>query len=337
MIKVRSSSTGNIPIILKVNEAPYNPSSPITLLSEYQIREYGLIIDSVAKKHYSAPDTKGKQLFQVNKWVHINYEDRGGLMGFELLPFEKDDEETYEVITITSLDKWIPHRFQNSYDMIESYDPNDLKSEQETYDYPARLNHVSILKSNQDNLVENFEVELSDPLIDTQICATTTWHRVIYKEINPLLVRPYLGYRQLAVIKKTLDKTTQLARMIIRHPMRCHVKSRFPHMNVSRIDEPISTDPMFTNCWSIYHGFMAAQIFYGTKSQTIFVHGIKKKVEFPKEYRDFFREHGALFALRRDNAKEEQSEIVKEINREFLIKDQLTEPYRTISYTAKSS
>ena len=36
-IKVRSSSTGNYPVLLKVNEAPYNPESPITLLSEYQI------------------------------------------------------------------------------------------------------------------------------------------------------------------------------------------------------------------------------------------------------------------------------------------------------------
>ena len=76
MIKARSSSIGNLPVILKINEAPYNPTSPITLLSEYQIREYGLIIDSVAQKHYSAPDTRGKQMFQVNNWVHINFEDR---------------------------------------------------------------------------------------------------------------------------------------------------------------------------------------------------------------------------------------------------------------------
>ena len=53
-IKVRSSSSGNHPVLLKVNEAPYIPKSPITLLSEYQIREYGLVIDSVAKKHKSS-------------------------------------------------------------------------------------------------------------------------------------------------------------------------------------------------------------------------------------------------------------------------------------------
>ncbi|HEY8522855.1 MAG TPA: hypothetical protein VIL14_03760, partial [Nitrososphaeraceae archaeon] len=150
---------------------------------------------------------------------------------------------------------------------------------------------------------------------------------MIYQNINPALLRPYLGYRALEIVKKTLDRTTQMARMIIRHPLRRHVKSRFPHMNVSRIDEPVSTDPMFTNCKSIYHGFTAAQIFYGTKSHTIFVYGIKGKGEFPKVYKEFIREHEAPSALRRDNAKEEQSETVKEINREYMVKDQLTEPY----------
>src|SRR5687768_6546945 len=54
---------------------------------------------------------------------------------------------------------------------------------------------------------------------------------------------------------------------------------------------------------------------------------IQEERELPKLYRDFIREHGAPSALRRDNAKEEQSEEVIEINRELLIKDQYTEPY----------
>lgn len=49
-IKAISSSIGLLPVLLKVNEAPYNGQCPITLLSKYQIREYGLVIDSVAKK-----------------------------------------------------------------------------------------------------------------------------------------------------------------------------------------------------------------------------------------------------------------------------------------------
>src|SRR5688500_5221910 len=119
-----------------------------------------------------------------------------------------------------------------------------------------------------------------------------------------------------------------MARMIIRHPLRRYIKSRFPHMNVTRIDETVSTDPLFTNCRSIYHGYMAAQIFYGTKSHAIYIYGIKSKGEFPNAYRDYIRDHGAPSALRRDNAKEEQSGLIKDINREYMIKDQYTEPYR---------
>ena len=50
LVKVKSSTICQLPVLLKANEAPYNAHSPITLLSEYQIREYGLVIDSVAKK-----------------------------------------------------------------------------------------------------------------------------------------------------------------------------------------------------------------------------------------------------------------------------------------------
>ena len=164
--------------------------------------------------------------------------------------------------------------------------------------------------------------------METLAFATHSWHRVIHQDIDPRGLRPYLGWRPLYVVKKTLEKTTQMARMIIRYPMRRHVKSRFPHMNVTRIDETVSTDPLIANCRSIFYEYEAAQVFYGTKSHTIYVYGIKAKGEFPRVYKDFIREHGAPSALRRDNAKEEQSEQVKDINREYMIKDQFTEPYQ---------
>ena len=115
--------------------------------------------------------------------------------------------------------------------------------------------------------------------------------------------------------------------MTLRHPLQRHLKPRNPHMNVTRIDETFSTDPFFANVRSINHQYIGAQVFYGTKSHAIFIYGFRKKGEFPKLYKDFIREHGAPSALRRDNAREEQSEEVIEINRELLIKDQYTEPY----------
>lgn len=109
--------------------------------------------------------------------------------------------------------------------------------------------------------------------------------------------------------------------------MRKHIKSRFPHLNVTRIDESVSTDPIFSNCKSIYHGYTVAQVFYGIKSHTIFVYEIKSKGEFPSIYKDFIQNHKAPSALRRDNAREEQSEAVRNINRKYMIKDQLSKPY----------
>ena len=256
------------------------------------------------------------------------------------MPVEPGDEDKYETITITSPTKWIPHNFVklNNEDLYTN-NPSDNDSTLEVSDYPAALNHTHADQgSGETSGEEEFNIlDESMPILDTQICATATWHRAIPKEIDPKLFRPYLGYRPLNVIKKTLQKTTQMAKMTIRHPMRRHVKSRFPYMNVTRIDEPVSTDPMFSNCRSIYYGYTAAQIFYGTKSHTIIVYGIKSKGEIPKVYRDFIREHGAPSALRRDNAREEQSEEVKEINREFVVKDQLTEPYHPQQNPVKSN
>ena len=108
-------------------------------------------------------------------------------------------------------------------------------------------------------------------------------------------------------------------------------------MNVIRIGEAVSTDPLFLNFRSMYHGYTMAQVFYGTKSHIIFLYGMRSKAEFPRAYRDYIREHGAPSALRRDNAREEQSEIVQEINRKFIIKDQYTEPYHPQQNSVESN
>ena len=127
LIKAKSSSIGEHPVLLKVHEARYNPQSPTTLLSEYQMREHGIIIDSVAKKHKSVDGQQGTQCFQLNQSSYINFEDRGGLMSFEILPIEEGDEKRYDIITITSPIIWMPDSSHST--IVESMDiPNTVKS-----------------------------------------------------------------------------------------------------------------------------------------------------------------------------------------------------------------
>lgn len=63
------------------------------------------------------------------------------MMGFEILPIGTEDEDTYDVLTVTSPDHWKPHRFIQNDSPTLYYDPTD---ETGTHDesYPAMLNHL---------------------------------------------------------------------------------------------------------------------------------------------------------------------------------------------------
>ena len=72
------------------------------------------------------------------------FEDRGGFMGFEILPIEDGDETKYDIITITSPLRWTPHKLPEKY----FYDPEDtipnstLEIKAKSDGYPFMLNHT---------------------------------------------------------------------------------------------------------------------------------------------------------------------------------------------------
>ena len=105
-------------------------------------------------------------------------------------------------------------------------------------------------------------VSLDQPSMDTYVLATTAWHRVTHQAIDPRLLRPYLGWRPIDIIKKTLLRTTQMAHMILRTPLRKHVTSQNPHMNVVRFNDTVSVDPMYANCKSLYHVYKGDFVWY---------------------------------------------------------------------------
>jgi Reverse transcriptase (RNA-dependent DNA polymerase) len=464
---VKVMSQVNIPIVLQINEAPYNATSPVTLLSEYQARDYGTIIDSVSRRHKTISGTLGTQRMLVSADVYVPFVDRGGLMGFEILPWQDGDEDRYEIFEITSDAKWTPRRYleddpepfgrptrdvlvttqedenfqdavqddsQDSFQDVSSeipqgvpqdessivdddsipsidskasyleddipcvvtynvteakekpsvvpcgmtppvsisipktpyhYDPTD--DDMVSYGFVVeKLLSVPEITSNSTDYFLSFltyreltgydeydgfydgyppsdthlvvpEIEFStlfatkDPpsldTFDSRVFAVASWHRVLHQNLDPKQIQPYLGFAPIEVIKKTLERTTQMAKMILRAPLRRHIKSRLSFMQAKRLEETVSTDPMFSNCRSLGHGYTGAQVFYGLKSTQIDVYGFRSKGEFPHRYRDFIRDHGAPSALRRDNAKEEKSEEVDQIHRELFIKDQFCEPY----------
>ena len=129
------------------------------------------------------------------------------------------------------------------------------------------------------------------------------------------------------MVQLTLEHTTQMAKTNIHYPLQRHYKAMNPFSNVHRLNEVVSTDPIFANCPSIDNKFTGAQIYYGLKLHCVNVYGFKSKGEFPTNYRDFLRYEGAPSILRRDNVPEEQSHQVQEIQRNLYIKDQFSEEY----------
>ena len=140
---------------------------------------------------------------------------------------------------------------------------------------------------------------------------------------KPETLRKYLAYVPVNVVKKTLEKTTQLAKAVTSFPLVRHVASRFAWMNRFRLREKVSTDTMFANTKAI-GGAHCAQVFFGMTSQCINLYGMKSKADFPNAYKDFIHEQGIPTVLRRDGAGEENSDAVKAIQRKYLIKDEFS-------------
>ena len=161
-------------------------------------------------------------------------------MGLELLPIEEGDEDKYDIITITSPGKWNPQKFLGEVPQEPaSYEPTD----EEFKLSEVLANHTS---SENPECIDDSMVKLVDPytpMMETQVLAASAYRRSVHQSLDPAKLQPYLGWRPVKVVKETLRKTTQLARMVIRYPLRRHIKSRFSFLNVTRIDEAVSTDP----------------------------------------------------------------------------------------------
>jgi hypothetical protein len=115
-LKVKAHN--GIPVLLKINEAVYNEGSPVMLLSEYQIHNHGYVVDLVATKHKSSLNTYGTQSMVLNDLVQVPFEDRGGIMGFEILPIEPGEidkvDPKLDIFELTCANKWIPARFRST-------------------------------------------------------------------------------------------------------------------------------------------------------------------------------------------------------------------------------
>ena len=180
---------------MKINEAVYNKGSPITFFSEYQIRENGFVLDSVAEKHMKALRVPGSQQLVLNDVLHVPFIDKRGIMGFEILPIEEKEIDEidlkFDIFEITSDAQWIPAQFCYS---LKAYQTEALNK--------ANDNDSHVYNSiTSKSIFFNYMNHSSSPALlfiyaTTRFCNCNyvcPWHRVDHQCIDLTFICCFLG------------------------------------------------------------------------------------------------------------------------------------------------
>ena len=109
-------------ILLLIHEAAHLAHSSITLLSEFQLHQYGLVIDSVSKRHVLStnPFLYGTQRIYLPNKMEIDMSNRRGIMVIPQFDYMPGDDETLEIIEITSKEQWVPQRYCKEFRLTDN-------------------------------------------------------------------------------------------------------------------------------------------------------------------------------------------------------------------------
>ena len=140
-------------------------------------------------------------------------------------------------------------------------------------------------------------------------------------------LRPFFGWVNSDIVKQTIDQTTQWGVALDSFPMKRHLKSRNPALNVPRRHEPVATDTIFSDTPAVDSGVKQAQVFVGRDSLVADVYPMKSGKQFLNTLEDNIRRRGAMDKLLSDSAKTEISKKVMGILRAYHISNWHSEPY----------
>ena len=114
---------------------------------------------------------------------------------------------------------------------------------------------------------------LDDSSILLSPCATTRATQHVIKSNQHVVnndtpdyerFRPYFGWVNVDTVQKTMEQSTQWGVCIPNtFPMKKHLKSRNPALNIPRIHESVATNTVFSDTLAVYGGVKQAQVFVG--------------------------------------------------------------------------
>ena len=163
---VTKVETQNGIMLLRAKHLIYNHSSKQTLLSTFQMRQRGIIVDDVSKEHWKAPNEKGTQSLTFPN-TSIDLVLRAALFTFKVSKPTMEEYVTFpeERILDIGLENWDPHQYTDDcHQMLPVV--NALQNPQETQTPPnliPRCHHTHQVTSTPNHIDDPFEL-FFDPL-----------------------------------------------------------------------------------------------------------------------------------------------------------------------------
>ena len=200
-----------------------------------------------------------------------------------------------------------------------AFDPNF----DEFGDYTQRaIQTLSILDNSSSTLTP------SPTFMANQHEFTTYQHAVKHEAPDYEKFRPYFGWVNVDTVQKTMEQSTQWGVSLPNtFPMKKHLKSRNPALNIPRRHEAVATDTVFSDTPAVDSGLKQAQVFVGRGTLVADAYPMKSGKQFVNTLEDNIRRRGAMDKLLSDSAKTEISNKVMDILRAYHISNWHSEPY----------
>ena len=247
-------------------------------------------------------------------------------------PTDKDSER-YPAVHLTGPNEWDPSvldythpsgdgepPWSNDPDERSAFDPNF----DEFGDYTQRaIQTLSILHDSSSTLTP------CPTLMTKQHVIRTYQHDVSHEAPDSEKSRPYFGWVNVDTVQKTMEQSIQWGVSLPNtFPMKKHLKSRNPALNIPRRHDAVATDTVFSDTPAVDSGVKQAQVFAGRETLVADAYPRKSVKQFVNTLEDNIRRQRAMDKLLSDSAKTEISNNVMDILRAYHISNWHSEPYQ---------
>ena len=341
---INSHKVEDLQIVTAGGVAPSQRGPVIIILHQYaylgkgnsvhsciQLESYKNKVDDRAMVHGGT-----QTITTPDGYVHpLNFVN--GLAYLPLRPFTNNEWKTLPHVIWTSDERWDPSSSDQSLTNIENWgdkyntlpeNNNDIHfNEYGEYVIPTRAYDPHNYHENLQHVLDmnRFEIIINKLQLHLHQGNNANIH-LKHQDIQEM--KPYLLHMDDEIIKNTIKATTQYGRTNSNAlQLKQTYRTPFPACNVTRRNEPVATDTVYSNSPAIDDGSTLAQIFVGRETLVIDIYPIKTEKQFIQTLQENIRRRGAMDILISDRGKVEVSKQCHNILRAYCIKDWQSEPH----------